>query len=143
MCDVAGLFFFKGYVFTYLFILFIIYFWLRWIFVAAHGLSLVMESGGYASLQCAGFSLWWLLLLQSTGSRRTGFSSCGTQSQYLWCTGLFAPWHVGSSRTRARACVPCIGRRILNHCTPREVPLVFILDERICNFMLDENLGWV
>ena len=25
----------------------------------------------------AGFSLWWLLLLQSTGSRHTGFSSCG------------------------------------------------------------------
>ena len=30
----------------------------------------------------------------------------------MWCTGLVAPWHVGSSRTRARTCVPCIGRRI-------------------------------
>ena len=28
-------------------------------------------------LQRAGFSLWWLLLLQSTGSRAHGF-------QYLW-----------------------------------------------------------
>ena len=28
----------------------------------------------------------------------------------------------GSSRTRARTHVPCIGRRILNHCTSREVP---------------------
>ena len=27
---------------------------------------------------------------------------------------------MGSSRTRARTCVPCIGRRILNHCTTRE-----------------------
>ena len=27
--------------------------------------------------QCMGFSLWWLLLLQSVGSRRTGFSTCG------------------------------------------------------------------
>ena len=38
--------------------------------LAVHGLSLVVVSGGYYSLQCAGFSLWWLLLLQSMGSRR-------------------------------------------------------------------------
>ena len=31
-------------------------------------------------LQCAGFSLRWLLLLRSTGSRHTGFSSCGLQA---------------------------------------------------------------
>ena len=35
----------------------------------------------------AGFSLRWLLLLQSTGSRHTGFSSCGTWAQSLWLTG--------------------------------------------------------
>ena len=57
-----------------------IYFWLHRIFVTARGLSLVVVSGGYSSLQCAGFSLWWLLLLQSMGSRRTGFSSCGTRA---------------------------------------------------------------
>ena len=34
--------------------------------------------------------------------------------------GLAALRHVGSSRTRARTRVPCIGRRILNHCTTRE-----------------------
>ena len=34
------------------------------------GLSLVVASGGYSSLWCMGFSLQWLLLLQSTGSRR-------------------------------------------------------------------------
>ena len=45
------------------------------------GLSLVAASGGYSSLHCAGFSLRRLLLLQSTSSRRTGFSSCGTQPQ--------------------------------------------------------------
>ena len=65
--------------FLNLFILFI-YFWLRWVFVAARRLSLVAASGGYSSLWCAGFSLWWLLLLRSTGSRRAGFSSCGTQA---------------------------------------------------------------
>ena len=70
-----------------LFIVFI-YFWLRWVFTAARGLSLVAESRGYSSWQCACFSLqWllflqgllflqWLLLLRSTGSRRVGFSSC-------------------------------------------------------------------
>ena len=50
-------------------------------FVAARGLSLVAASGGYSSLQCADFSLSWLLLWQSTGSRCAGFSSCGTQAQ--------------------------------------------------------------
>ena len=49
-----------------------IYFWLRWVFVAARRLSLVAASRGYSSLRCAGFSLRWLLLLQSTGSRHTG-----------------------------------------------------------------------
>ena len=56
-------------------------FWLLWVFIAAHGLSLVVASGGYSSLRCAGFSLRWLLLLRSTGSRRAGFSSCGTWAQ--------------------------------------------------------------
>ena len=57
-----------------------IYFWLHWVFVAAHWLSLVAASGGYSSLQCVGFSLQWLLLLRSTGSRCAGFSSCGSRA---------------------------------------------------------------
>ena len=44
------------------------------------GLSLVATRRGYSLLQCAGFSLWWLLLLRSMGSRRAGFSSCGSQA---------------------------------------------------------------
>ena len=36
--------------------IYFIYFWLRWVFIAVHGLSLVVASGGYSSLQCAGFS---------------------------------------------------------------------------------------
>ena len=98
------------------------YFWLHWVFVAARGLSLVAASGGYSSLRCAGFLLLWLLLLRSTGSRRAGFSSCSMQAQQLWCMGLVAPRHVGSSWTRAQTHVPCIGRQILNHCAAREVP---------------------
>ena len=54
-----------------------IYFWLRWD-VAARSLSLVAASGGYSSLGSTGFSLRWLLLLRSMGSRRVGFSICGT-----------------------------------------------------------------
>ena len=41
---------------------------MRWVFVA-HRLSLVAESSSYSLMQCAGFSLWWFLLLWSTGSR--------------------------------------------------------------------------
>ena len=103
----------------------IIYFWLRWVFVAARRLSLVAASGGYSSLQCAGFSLRWLLLLQHTGPRACGLSSCGAwalgctvfsscdaqaqqlwlavsrvQAQQLWHTGFVALRHVGSSWTR-------------------------------------------
>ena len=74
-----------------LFIYFLIinlFIWLHWVFVAARGLSLVAASGGCSSLPCAGFSLQWLLLLQSTGSRRMGFSSCSAWAQQLWRTGL-------------------------------------------------------
>ena len=88
---------------------FLLYFWLHCIFVAVHGLPLVAASGGYSSLQ-------------STGSRCTGFSSCVTQAQQLWRTGLVAPHHVGSSRNRAQTHVPCIGRWVLNHCSMGEVP---------------------
>ena len=41
--------------------------------------------------------------------------------------GLAAPRHVGSSQTRARTRVSCIGRWILNHCTTREVPKISVL----------------
>ena len=56
-----------------------------------------------------------------------GLSCCGAQApdaqaQQLWVTGLFAPRHVGSSQTRARTRVPCIGRQSLNHCATREAP---------------------
>ena len=62
--------------YIYFYFILFIYFWLCWVFVAARGLSLVTASRGYSSLQCVGFSLQWLLLLRSTGSRHTGFSSC-------------------------------------------------------------------
>ena len=58
-----------------------------------------------------------------------GLSCCGAkapdaQAQQLWLTGPAAPRHVGSSQTRARTRVPCIGRQTLNHCATREAQCV-------------------
>ena len=89
-----------------------------------------------SSFQCEGF-----LQLRQAGatlhrgaraSHYCGLSCCGArapdaQAQQLWRTGLVAPRHVGSSQTRARTRVPCIGRQILNHCATREAPLQFLI----------------
>ena len=68
--------------------LFFVLFWLHWVFVAARRLSLVVVSGGYSLLRCAGFSLQWLLLLRSMGSRLTGFRSCSTWASAVVARGL-------------------------------------------------------
>ena len=65
-------------------------------------------------------------------SHYRGLTCCGAQApdaqaQQLWLTGLVAPWHVGSSQTRARTRVPCIGRQTLNHCATREALFVDFL----------------
>ena len=54
------------------FLLLIYLFWLHWVFIALHRLSLVAASGSYSSLQCESFLLQWFLLLYSTGSRVHG-----------------------------------------------------------------------
>ena len=115
---------------------------LRWVFVTAHGLSPVAGSGGYSLLWCAGFSLGWLVLLRSAGSRcetsvvvARGLSSCGSRALERRLSSCVATRHVGSSRTRARTRVPCIGRWILNHCATREVPQTHVFLE-IQGFML-------
>ena len=82
------------------------------------------------------FSLQWLLLLQSVGSRWMGFSSCSSRAlehrlSSWWWTGLVAPRHVESFWTRNWICVPCISRWILIHCTTREVPAVYCLNPLI------------
>ena len=78
---------------------------------------------GLISSCSAQASLLWFLLLQNTGSKCVGFSSRGTQPQWLRCTGLVALWHLGSSETRIQALVPCTGRWIPNHWTTRKVPI--------------------
>ena len=74
-------------------------YWLCWVFVAAHRLSLVAETEGYSSLWYTGLG--------------TGFSSLG----------LVAPWHVEASWTRDQTPAPCTGRHVLIHCTATEVSI--------------------
>ena len=47
-----------------------VYYWLCWVFIALCRLSLVV-SRDHCLLWCLGFSLWWLLELQSMGSRNS------------------------------------------------------------------------
>ena len=56
------------------------------------------------------------------------------QAQQLWLTGPAAPRHVGSSQTRARTCVPCIGRQTLNHCATREAQQLVLI--QTCNIII-------
>ena len=103
-CDTTFFFFFL--IFYFIYYLFICS-WLCWVFVSVRGLSLVAASGGHSSSQCAGLSC-------------CRAQAPDAQAQQLWLTGPAAPRHVGSSQTRARTRVPCIGRQTLNHCATRE-----------------------
>ena len=90
-----------------------IYAWLLWVLAAPHRLSLVAGSRGTSSWDVR------LPLLWSTGS------AVG-RPQELWHTGLAAPWHVGSFRTRDHTHFPCMGRWILNHGPPRKSTIFII-----------------
>ena len=87
-----------------------------------------------SSLLCEGFlQLWQVEATLHRGARAShyhglsfrGAQAPDTQAQQLWLTGPAAPQHVGSSQTRARTRVPCIGRRTLNHCATREALYLF------------------
>ena len=62
---------------------------------------------------------------QMQALEHVGFSSCSwrrkSKAQESWCPGLGATQQVGSSQTKDRTHVLCIGRRILNHWVTREV----------------------
>ena len=83
-----------------------------YLFLAELGLCCCMRpSGGYSSLRCAGFSLLWLLLLRSTGSRHAGFSSCAS-----WALGARA------SLVVARGLSSCVSQALecrLSTCSAR------------------------
>ena len=86
---------------------------LHWVFVAVRWFFLAMMSGASPQLWCAGISLRWFLFCRAQALGRTGFSSYGAQA-------LVVPGHVESSWQRDGTCVPCTGRRNLNHWTTRE-----------------------
>ena len=79
------------------------------------GLSLAVLSGGGYSLAVVNW------LLPAVASLVAGHGRKDVQASVGMCSGLVAPPHVGSSQTRDRTPVPCIGRRILNHWTTGEV----------------------
>ena len=86
------------------------------LFAAVCGLLIAVAS----RCRARGLGVWASVVV----ARR--LSSCGTRAleHRLGSCGaraLVAPRHVGSSQTRARTHVPCIGRRILNQCATREV----------------------
>ena len=72
------------------FYLFIYYFWLHWVFIAARGLSLVAASRD------------------------------SSPAAWSWHIGLVASQRVGSPWTRDQTRAPCIGRQILNPWTTRD-----------------------
>ena len=60
--------------------------------------------------------IWWLLSVQSTGSRVCGLLqfwllSSRAHAQQLCSMALVVPWYVKSSRTRDRTRAPCIDRQ--------------------------------
>ena len=75
-----------------------------------------------SELQQVGSELQQMGSVAHVASRVRGF-------QKLWCMGLVALWHVGSSQTRDQTRVPYIGRWILIHCTTREVQQLFLHSE--------------
>ena len=99
------------------------------------GCSFLCE--GFLQLRQAGATLH----RGAQASHYHGLSCCraqapDAQAQKLWLTGPFAPRHVGSSQTRARTHVPCIGRQILNHCATREAQLC-IFKMRFTPFLIN------
>ena len=103
------MFFFCNYLF---------YLWPCWVFVAvAQALSSCSEQR----------------LLSSWGARTSHCSDISYGAQILGCTGFSSYGSKAScskdlsSQNRDRTRVPCIGRRILNHWTTREVPFLMFL----------------
>ena len=107
-------------------------------FLASGRLPVSLLLAHWASLLCPGF-LWLQpagsalrcgvrasqrggFSLQSTGSRREGFSSLGSQARQLWCGAqlLHSMWSL--PRPGIKPIIPGIGRQILTHCTTREAP---------------------
>lgn len=94
-------------------ILFYLFIWfeLCWVFVAARQLSLVAESG---ALTCCGWQALNVVVPLVSEHRLQGVEA-------PWVQGLNCSVTCGIFWVKDQAPVPCAGRRILIHCTTREV----------------------
>ena len=83
------------------------FFRLHRLFTGVHGLSLAVVSRVYSSCG-AQASHVAEHRLQGSWAQQLHHSGSGAQTQQLWCTGLVALQHVGSSRTRDQTHVPAL-----------------------------------
>ena len=111
----------------------VVFFW--FVFLAALGLCCCMQAPSSCGEQGPLFAaVRGPLIVVASPVAEHGFqvrrpqrlwlAGSRAQAQQLWHTGLVALQHVGSFRTTAQTCVPCIGRQIPNHCTTMEVHVI-------------------
>ena len=98
------LFYFKNFIYLFLAVLGLAF--CAWVFFSFGEQGLLSSCSAWAS-HCSGFSCHGAQALEHR------LSSSGK-----WAV---SPRYMGSSWTRDQTYVPCTGRRILNHCTTREV----------------------
>ena len=108
--------------FYYFTISFIIFLFLKIIYLFIFGcVGSLFLCEGFLQLRQAGAALHrGARASHHRGLSRFGAQAPDAQAQQLRLTGLVAPRHVGSSQTRARTRVPCVGRQTPNHCATRE-----------------------
>ena len=91
-----------------------------------------------------GFSLQWLLLVQSMGFRVWELQLLGsrTQALQLWYTGLVASCHVGCAQIRSWTHISCFGRQIFYQWATREAP-TFFLDIMLSRLWCSVNIAFI
>ena len=123
---------------NYYFILFYFFLLINLFIYGCVGSSFLCE--GSPQLRQAGATLH----RGARASHHRGLPCCrapDAQAQQLWPTGPAAPRHAGSSQTRARTHVPCIGRQTPNHCATREALFYFLINVFIYLFLATLGLS--
>ena len=65
-----------------------LFIWFCWVFMAARAFLQLQQVRATIQLWCTDFSLWWLLLLQSAGSRARGLQSLRPTGSVVVAPGL-------------------------------------------------------
>ena len=97
------------------------YFWLCWVFIAALDFLQFSEWRLLSSCGAQASHRGGLSCCRARALGHVGFSGCNKQAQSLWCMGFAGPPHVESPYIRDRSPISCIGGRIPNQWTIREV----------------------